>query len=115
VEKGRLSQIIAVDLSERPENSEHTKYISHCPECQTELVRNEGEVNHYCPTMDVLHIIGRIQHYISRKAMDIEGLGGETVALLFNNDLVHNYADLYKLTVEQIPLERMAQNLPITW
>jgi DNA ligase (NAD+) len=54
-------------------------------------------------------IIGRIQHYISRKAMDIEGLGGET-ALLFNNDLVHNYADLYKLTVEQIlPLERMAQ------
>jgi DNA ligase (NAD+) len=55
-------------------------------------------------------IIGRIQHYISRKAMDIEGLGGETVALLFNNDLVHNYADLYKLTVEQIlPLERMAQ------
>jgi DNA ligase (NAD+) len=48
--------------------------------------------------------------------MDIEGLGGETVALLFNNDLVHNYADLYKLTVEQIlPLERMAQNLPITW
>jgi NAD-dependent DNA ligase len=50
------------------------------------------------------------------KAMDIEGLGGETVALLFNNDLVHNYADLYKLTVEQIlPLERMAQNLPITW
>jgi DNA ligase (NAD+) len=51
-------------------------------------------------------IIGRIQHYISRKAMDIEGLGGETVALLFNNDLVHNYADLYELTVEQIlPLE----------
>jgi DNA ligase (NAD+) len=60
--------------------------------------------------LDVLQIIGRIQHYISRKAMDIEGLGGETVALLFNNDLVHNYADLYKLTVEQIlPLERMAQ------
>jgi DNA ligase (NAD+) len=66
--------------------------------------------------MDVLHKLLEEFHYISRKAMDIEGLGGETVALLFNNDLVHNYADLYKLTVEQIlPLERMAQNLPITW
>jgi NAD-dependent DNA ligase len=51
-----IPKIIAVDLSERPENSEQTKYISHCPECQTELVRNEGEVNHYCPIfMDVLH------------------------------------------------------------
>jgi DNA ligase (NAD+) len=114
VEKGGeiIPKIIAVDLSERPENSEQTKYISHCPECQTELVRNEGEVNHYCPNFYGCppQIIGRIQHYISRKAMDIEGLGGETVALLFNNDLVHNYADLYKLTVEQIlPLERMAQ------
>src|SRR5699024_11784661 len=55
-------------------------------------------------------IIGRIQHYISRKAMDIEGLGGETVALLFKNDLVHNYADLYELKVDDIlHLERMAQ------
>jgi DNA ligase (NAD+) len=108
--RGEIILKNTVDLSERPENSEHTKY-SHCPECQTELVRNEGEVNHYCPTFyGPPQIIGRIQHYISRKAMDIEGLCGETVALLFNNDLVHNYADLYKLTVEQIlPLERMAQ------
>jgi DNA ligase (NAD+) len=86
----------------------------HCPECKTSLVRNEGEANHYCPNfMVVLHrIIGRIQHFISRKAMDIEGLGGETVALLFNNGLVHNYADLYELSIDQIlPLERMAQNL----
>jgi DNA ligase (NAD+) len=110
-----IPKIIAVDLSERPENSEQTKYISHCPECQTELVRNEGEVNHYCPNFYGCppQIIGRIQHYISRKAMDIEGLGGE-VALLFNNDLVHNYADLYKLTVEQIlPLDgtKSADNL----
>jgi DNA ligase (NAD+) len=66
--------------------------------------------------MDVLHKLLEEFNIIFRKAMDIEGLGGETVALLFNNDLVHNYADLYKLTVEQIlPLERMAQNLPITW
>ncbi|MES2851804.1 MAG: NAD-dependent DNA ligase LigA [Bacteroidota bacterium] len=114
VEKGGeiIPKIIAVDLSKRPENTEPTKYITHCPECNTALVRTEGEANHYCPNFYGCppQIIGRIQHYISRKAMDIEGLGGETVALLFNNGLVHNYADLYELTVDQIlPLERMAQ------
>ncbi len=114
VEKGGeiIPKIIAVDLSKRPINSIPTKYITHCPECQTQLVRSEGEANHYCPNFYGCppQIIGRIQHFISRKAMDIEGLGGETVALLFNNGLVHNYADLYNLTVEQIlPLERMAQ------
>lgn len=114
VEKGGeiIPKIIAVDFSKRLENSEPTKYITHCPECNTELVRSEGEANHYCPNFYGCppQIIGRIQHFISRKAMDIEGLGGETVALLFNNGLVHNYADLYELTVEQIrPLERMAQ------
>lgn len=114
VEKGGeiIPKIIAVDLEQRPLFTEPTHYITHCPECQTELVRNEGEANHYCPNFYGCppQIIGRIQHYISRKAMDIEGLGGETVALLFNNGLVHDYADLYELTVEQIlPLERMAQ------
>ncbi|TDP00387.1 NAD-dependent DNA ligase LigA [Flavobacterium sp. 245] len=114
VEKGGeiIPKIIAVDLDRRPENSEKTEYISHCPECQTELVRNEGEANHYCPNFYGCppQIIGRVQHYISRKAMDIEGLGGETVALLFKNDLVHNYADLYELKVEDIlHLERMAK------
>ena len=114
VEKGGeiIPKIIAVDLSKRPDYSEPTKYITNCPECQTELVRSEGEANHYCPNFYACppQIIGRIQHYISRKAMDIEGLGGETVALLYNSGLVHNYADLYELTVEQIlPLERMAQ------
>lgn len=114
VEKGGeiIPKIIAVDLSKRPQNSQCTKYITHCPECETLLVRNDGEANHYCPNFYGCppQIIGRIQHYISRKAMDIEGLGGETVALLFNNGLVHNYADLYELTVDQIlPLERMAQ------
>lgn len=114
VEKGGeiIPKIIAVDFSIRPEHSEPTKYISHCPECNTELVRSEGEANHYCPNFYGCppQIIGRIQHFISRKAMDIEGLGGETVALLFNNGLVHNYADLYELTVDQIlPLDRMAQ------
>ncbi|MBG6188887.1 NAD-dependent DNA ligase LigA [Flavobacterium sp. CAN_S2] len=114
VEKGGeiIPKIIAVDLSKRPENTEPTKYITNCPECNTALVRTEGEANHYCPNFYGCppQIIGRIQHFISRKAMDIEGLGGETVALLFNNGLVHNYADLYELKVEQIlPLERMAQ------
>lgn len=114
VEKGGeiIPKIIAVDLDKRPEDSEKTNYITHCPECQTELVRNEGEANHYCPNFYGCppQIIGRIQHYISRKAMDIEGLGGETVALLFKNGLVHNYADLYELKVEDIlHLERMAQ------
>ena len=114
VEKGGeiIPKIIAVDLAQRPLFTQPTYYITHCPECQTELVRSEGEANHYCPNFYGCppQIIGRIQHYISRKAMDIEGLGGETVALLFNNGLVRDYADLYELTVEQIlPLERMAQ------
>ena len=114
VEKGGeiIPKIIAVDLTQRPQNTAPTVYITHCPECQTELIRSEGEANHYCPNFYGCppQIIGRIQHYISRKAMDIEGLGGETVALLFNNNLVHNYADLYELTIAQVlPLERMAQ------
>lgn len=114
VEKGGeiIPKIINVDFTKRPENSEPTKYITNCPECETLLVRNEGEANHYCPNFYGCppQIIGRIQHYISRKAMDIEGLGGETVALLFANNLVQNYADLYDLTVEQLlPLERMAK------
>ncbi len=114
VEKGGeiIPKIIAVDLEKRNPNSEAVQYLSNCPECQTELIRSEGEANHYCPNFYGCppQIIGRIQHYISRKAMDIEGLGGETVALLYNNGLVNNYADLYDLTIEQLlPLERMAQ------
>lgn len=114
VEKGGeiIPKIIGVDFAKRNAEAEPTVYITHCPECQAELVRNEGEANHYCPNFYGCppQIIGRIQHFITRKAMDIEGLGGETVALLYNNDLVKDYADLYELTVDQIlPLERMAQ------
>ena len=114
VEKGGeiIPKIIAVDLSKRPENSLPTNYITHCPECGTELVRQEGEAQHYCPNYNGCkpQIIGRIQHFISRKAMDIEGLGGETVALLVNAGLISNYSDLYELKIEQvIPLERMAE------
>ena len=112
VEKGGeiIPKIIAV--AQRGNQSERTKYITHCPECQTELVRTEGEANHFCLNFYGCppQIIGRIQHFISRKAMDIDGLGGETVALLFSAGLVTNYADLYKLKKEQIiPLERMAE------
>ncbi|MFY8068572.1 MAG: NAD-dependent DNA ligase LigA [Flavobacterium sp.] len=112
VEKGGEIIPKIIGVAQRGNQLEPTKYISHCPECHTELVRKEGEANHFCPNFYGCppQIIGRIQHYISRKAMDIEGLGGETVALLFNNNLVKDYSDLYELTVEQvIPLERMAQ------
>jgi DNA ligase (NAD+) len=114
VEKGGeiIPKIIGVSLEQRPHNSVPTKYIDTCPECQTPLVRTEGEAQHYCPNFYGCppQIIGRIQHFITRKAMDIDGLGGETVALLFNNGLVQNYADLYELKKEQIiPLERMAE------
>ncbi|WP_298498503.1 NAD-dependent DNA ligase LigA [uncultured Algibacter sp.] len=114
VEKGGeiIPKILGVDLAKRPVNSQPTKYISNCPECNTELVRQEGEAQHYCPNYNGCNpqIIGRIQHFISRKAMDIDGLGGETVALLVNEGLISNYSDLYELTKEQvIPLERMAE------
>jgi len=112
VEKGGEIIPKIIGVAQRGNQLEPTKYISHCPECHTELVRKEGEANHFCPNFYGCppQIIGRIQHFISRKAMDIEGLGGETVALLFNNNLVKDYSDLYELTVEQvIPLERMAR------
>lgn len=114
VEKGGeiIPKIVAVDLSKRLPNSQPTKYITHCPECQTKLVRQEGEAQHYCPNYNGCkpQIIGRIQHFISRKAMDIEGLGGETVALLVNAHLISDYSDLYEITKEQIvPLDRMAE------
>lgn len=114
VEKGGeiIPKIVGVDFSKRDYNSKPTEYITHCPECSHELLRKEGEALHYCPNYYGCppQITGRIQHYISRKAMDIEGLGGETVELLFKEKLIQNYADLYTLEVDQLlPLERMAQ------
>jgi DNA ligase (NAD+) len=112
VEKGGEIIPKIIGVAKRGAEVEPTKYITHCPECQTELIRKEGEAQHYCLNFYGCppQIIGRIQHYISRKAMDIEGLGGETVALLFNNKLVKDYSDLYELKVDDVfPLERMAQ------
>jgi len=115
VEKGGeiIPKIIGVDFKERdPESSEPTVYLKECPECETPLERKEGEALHFCPNTEGCppQIIGRIQHFISRKAMDIEGLGGETVALLVRENLIEDYADLYTLSKEDIlPLERMAE------
>ncbi|WP_268224167.1 NAD-dependent DNA ligase LigA [Sinomicrobium oceani] len=114
VEKGGeiIPKIIRVDFTMRDPDSTPTAYITHCPECHTELIRKEGEAQHYCPNYYGCppQITGRIQHYISRKAMDIEGLGSETVELLYKEGLIENYADLYLLKKEQIvPLERMAE------
>ncbi len=113
VEKGGeiIPKIVGVDFSQRKSDSEPVQYITHCPECGTLLVRQEGEAMHFCPndTGCPPQITGRIQHFISRKAMDIEGLGSETVELLFKEGLIRNYADLYALRVEDLlPLERMA-------
>lgn len=114
VEKGGeiIPKIVAVDLSKRPNNLQATTYIENCPECQTPLSRSEGEAQHFCTnTMGCPpQIKGRIEHFISRKAMDIDGLGAETVGQLVDEGLISNYADLYDLTVDQVlPLERMAQ------
>ncbi len=114
VEKGGeiIPKITAVDLSQRPPESQPTHYITECPECHTPLVREAGEAQHFCPndTGCPPQITGRIQHFISRKAMDIDGLGSETVELLFQQGLIRNYADLYTLTkAELLPLDRMAE------
>jgi DNA ligase (NAD+) len=112
VEKGGeiIPKIVGVDHSFRNTDSKEIEFISNCPECGTPLVKNDGEANHFCP--NYLHcppqIKGRIEHFISRKAMDIDGLGEETIDLLFNNDLIKDYSDLYELRLEQLtPLERL--------
>ena len=114
VEKGGdiIPKIVKVDLSKRSVSSEKTIYINHCPECNSELKRNEDEANHYCLNYNFCQpqVSGRIQHFISRKAMDIDGLGAETVNLLVEHNLIKNYSDLYRLKIEDIiGLERMAQ------
>ncbi len=106
VEKGGeiIPKITGVELSERREGIEPLKYIDHCPECGSELIKIEGEAKHYCPNDAECppQIIGRIIHFIRRKAMDIDGLGDETIELLFKNGLVHNVADVYDLQAEQL-------------
>ncbi|HLS29836.1 MAG TPA: NAD-dependent DNA ligase LigA, partial [Flavobacteriaceae bacterium] len=114
VEKGGeiIPKIVGVDFKKRDPDSQPTTYIKNCPECDTELVRAAGEALHYCPNSAACppQVKGKIEHFISRKAMDIAGLGAETVGLLVDEKLIENYADLYELKKEQVlPLERMAE------
>ena len=106
VEKGGeiIPKITGVELSQRPADSRPFEYITVCPECGTPLVKYEGEAKHYCPNQGGCRpqIIGRIIHFIRRKAMDIEGLGEETVELLYENGLVRDVADLYDLQAPQL-------------
>ena len=114
LEKGGeiIPKIVGVDRNQRSDNSAQVEYIKNCPACHSELVRKEGEANHYCPNTSVCppQIKGRIEHFISRKAMNIDGLGEETVDMLFREGLIKNSADLYVLQEEDlINLERLGE------
>jgi DNA ligase (NAD+) len=114
IEKGGeiIPKVVDVDTSQRAAGSLPFAYITHCPACGAALERDEGEAKHYCPndTGCPPQIIGRIEHFITRKAMNIEGLGSETVELLYHKGLVRHVADLYHLRREQLlPLERMGE------
>lgn len=120
VEKGGeiIPKITAVDFDARLLVGDKVKFIINCPECGAALIRYEGEAAHYCPNENECppQIKGKIEHFVSRKAMDIEGLGSETIALLYENDLLHNVADIYLLKTDQLArLERLgtksAQNI----
>ncbi len=113
IEKGGeiIPKIVGVNLYKRGKESKKIKFIENCPSCFKILCRNESESHHYCLNFNNCppQIIGRIQHFISKKAMDINGLGNETIDLLFKKGLISNYADLYQLKKNDlILLERMA-------
>ena len=112
VEKGGeiIPKIVGVDTASRHPMAQPVQFIRNCPECGTILVRKEGEAAHYCPNEDGCppQIKGKMEHFISRKAMNIDGLGSETIDLLYNEGLIRNIADIYDLQKEQISrLERL--------
>lgn len=114
VEKGGeiIPKIVGVDTNLRSTSTKNIEYITHCPECGSQLIRLEGESKHYCSNQADCppQLKGRVIHFISRRAMDIDGLGEETVELLFSKGLIHDIADLYDLTYEQLlTLERFAE------
>ncbi len=114
VEKGGeiIPKITGVDVSKRKAETSKILYIRNCPECGTELIRKEGEAIHYCPNEKgcAPQIKGKIEHFIQRKAMNIEGIGPETIEALFTNHLIESYADLYTLTFHDlIQLERFGE------
>lgn len=106
VEKGGeiIPKVVGVDIDKRPEWAKPYMFPASCPECGSELVRAEGEAGVYCPNQDGCHpqIIGRLEHFVSRKAMSIDGLGTERLELLYQQGLVHDVADLYALRREQL-------------
>jgi DNA ligase (NAD+) len=114
VEKGGeiIPKIVGINKDKRTEQSKEIEYIKHCPECGTELVKVEDQAIHFCP--NELHcppqVVGRMIHYVSRKALNIDNLGSETIEQLYRERLIENPADFYALTKEQLlPLERMAE------
>lgn len=114
VEKGGeiIPKIVGVDLEKRPSDSVPFQYITECPECHAELERQEGEANHYCVNENgcQTQIKGKIQHFIARKAMNIEGLGAETIEVLYDNGLINDISGLYSLEYKDvIELDRMAE------
>jgi len=106
VEKGGeiIPKVIGVNLEKRTEESQPTQFVSHCPECSARLNRNEGEAAWYCPNEDGCppQIKGRIEHFISRKAMNIDSLGEGKIELLYEKGLIHDVADLFSLKYEQL-------------
>jgi DNA ligase (NAD+) len=114
VEKGGeiIPKIVGVNEEKRTESNQKIEFIESCPECQTKLIRREGEAQHYCPNENFCppQVKGRIEHFISRKALNIDGLGVETIDLLYSKGLIRDCGDLYELTFEQIvSLDRMAE------
>lgn len=101
MEKGGeiIPKIVGVDKAKREVDAPVIQFITHCPECGTELIRHEGEANHYCPNEDHCppQIAGKIEHFVSRKAMDIEGMGGETIDLLLSKGWIRDVSDIYEL------------------
>lgn len=116
VEKGGeiIPKVTGVNMAKRPENAVVIHYPERCPECDTSLIRKEGEAIHYCPndTGCPPQIVGRIQHFISRKAMDIEGMGDETIETFFQNGLLSRISDIYRLADvrhQLVTLERFGE------
>ena len=114
VEKGGeiIPKITAINTGKRQLNSVAVRYITNCPECNTALERNPDEAQHYCPNSNgcLPQRVGRVAHFISRKAMDIDGLGAETIQLMMQNNLINSYADLYTISeIDLVPLERLAE------
>ena len=111
VEKGGeiIPKITGVNLDKRPANSQPITYITHCPECGTELIRKDGESNHYCPNDEgcAPQIVGKMQHFVGRKAMNIDGLGDETIETLFEKGFIKHIGDIYLLHQHKAQLMEM--------